>query len=142
MSPGRGSLEVADLDDDDEEEEEEEESDDDVRVLASARCCRRRGGDATINIRWEVGGGCVTQGGVEVVAVSERGEPLPPSRHPLRLRRPLRSRRCWPLSFGSEEEVAEMTATAMSSRWLQRKRAVDADESGWGEEEGRRLRRR
>ena len=63
MSPGRGSLEVADLDDDDEEEEEEEESDDDVRVLASARCCRRRGGDATINIRWEVGGGCVTQGG-------------------------------------------------------------------------------
>ena len=56
MSPGRGLLEVADLDDDD-EEEEEEESDDDVRVLASARCCRRRGGDATINIRWEVGGG-------------------------------------------------------------------------------------
>ena len=143
MSPGRGSLEVADLDDDDEEEEEEEEeeSDDDVRVLASARCCRRRGGDATINIRWEVGGGRVTQGGVEVVAVSERGEPLPPSRRPLRLRRPLRSRR-WPLSFGSEEEVAEMTATAMSSRWLQRKRAVDADESGWGEEEGRRARQR
>ena len=66
MSPGRGSLEVADLDDDDEEEKEVEESDDDVRVLASARCCRRRGGDATINIRWEVGGGRVTQGGVEV----------------------------------------------------------------------------
>jgi hypothetical protein len=142
VSPGRGSLEVADLDDDDEEEEEEEESDDDVRVLASARCCRRRGGDATINIRWEVGGGRVTQGGVEVVAVSERGEPLPPSRRPLRLRRPLRSQRRWPLSFGSEEEVAEMTATAMSSRWLQRKRAVDADESGWGEEEGRRARQR
>jgi hypothetical protein len=43
--------------------------DDDVRVLASARCCRRRGEDATINIRWEVGGGRVTKGGVEVVAV-------------------------------------------------------------------------
>ena len=67
--PGRGSLEVADLDDDDEEEEEEEESDDDVRVLASARCCWRRGGDTTINIRWEVGGGRVTKGGFEVVAV-------------------------------------------------------------------------
>ena len=69
MSPGRGSLEVADLDDEEEEEEEEEESDDDVRVLASARCCRRRGEDATINIRWEVRGGRVTQGGLEVVAV-------------------------------------------------------------------------
>ena len=58
MSPGRGSLEVADLDDkEEEEEEEEEESDDDIRVLASARCCRRRGRDATINIRWEVRGG-------------------------------------------------------------------------------------
>ena len=67
LSPGRGSLEVADLDD--EEEEEEEESDDNVRVLASARCCRRRGEDATINIRWEVRGVCVTQGGLEVVAV-------------------------------------------------------------------------
>ena len=43
--------------------------DDDVRVLASARCCRRRGEDATINIRWEVGGGHVTKGGFEVVAV-------------------------------------------------------------------------
>jgi hypothetical protein len=75
------------------------------------------------------------------VAVSKRGEPLPPSHCPLRLRRPLRSRR-WPLSFGSEEEVAEMTATAMSSRWLQRKRVVDADESGWGEEVGRRARQR
>jgi len=30
---------------------------DDVRMLASARCCQRRGEDATINIRWEVGGG-------------------------------------------------------------------------------------
>jgi hypothetical protein len=70
VSPGRGSLEVADLDDEEEEEEEEEEeSDDDVRVLASARCCRRRGEDATINIRWEVRGGRVTQGGLEVVAV-------------------------------------------------------------------------
>jgi hypothetical protein len=59
------------------------------------------------------GGGC------------ERGEPLPPSRRPLRFRRPLRSRR-WTLSFGSEEEVAEITATEMSSRWLQRKRAVDS----------------
>ena len=59
MSPGRGSLEVADLNDEEEkeEEEEEEESDDDVRVLASARCCRRRGEDATINISWEVRGG-------------------------------------------------------------------------------------
>jgi hypothetical protein len=59
VSPGRGSLEVADLNDDKEEEEEEEESDDDVRVLALARCCRRRGEDVTINIggRWEVGGG-------------------------------------------------------------------------------------
>ena len=141
MSPGRGLLEVADLDDDNKEEEEEEESVDDVRVLASVRCCWRRGGAATINIRWEVGGGRVTQGGVKVVAVSKRGEPLPPSLRPLRLRQPLRSRR-WPLSFGSEEEVAEMTAMAMSLRWLQQKRAVDADESGWGEEEGRRLRRR
>ncbi len=35
-----------------------------------------------------------------------------------------------------------MTATVMSSCWLQRKRAVDADESGWGEEEGRRARQR
>ena len=43
--------------------------DDDVRVLASARCYRRRGEDVTINIRWEVGGGRVTKGGVEVVAV-------------------------------------------------------------------------
>jgi hypothetical protein len=44
--------------------------DDDVRVLASARCCRRRGEDATINIRWEMGGGGrVTKGGFEVVAV-------------------------------------------------------------------------
>ncbi len=43
--------------------------DDDVRVLASARCYRRRGEDATINIRWEVRGGRVTKGGVEVVAV-------------------------------------------------------------------------
>ena len=51
MSPGRGSLEVADLDDEEEEEEEEEESDDDVRVLASARCFRRRGEDGTIDIR-------------------------------------------------------------------------------------------
>ena len=41
----------------------------DVRVLASARCCRRRGEDATINIRWEVRGGRVTQGGLKVVAV-------------------------------------------------------------------------
>ena len=118
------------------------------RAMTMSGCWRRcaavggGGGDATINIRWEVGGGRVTQGGVEVVAVSERGEPLPPSRRPLRLRRPLRSQRRWPLSFGSEEEVAEMTATAMSSRWLQRKRAVDADESGWGEEEGRRARQR
>ena len=71
MSPGRGLLEVADLDDDneEEEEEEEEESDDDVRVLASARCYRRRGEDGTINIRWEVGVGRVTKGGFEVVAV-------------------------------------------------------------------------
>jgi len=30
------------------------------------------------------------------------------------------------LSFGSEEEVAEITATEMSSRWLQGKRAVDS----------------
>ena len=45
--------------------------DDDVRVLASARCCRRRGEDATINIRWDMGGGSVTKGkgGFEVVAV-------------------------------------------------------------------------
>ena len=75
MSPGRGSLEVADLDDKDEEEEEEEESDDDVRVLASARCCRRRGEDANINIRWEVGGGRVTKGGVEVVD-SDKGQSI------------------------------------------------------------------
>ena len=68
VSPGRGLLEVADLDDAT-QEEEEEESNDDVRVLASAHCCRRRGGDATINIRWEVGRGRVTQGRVEVVAV-------------------------------------------------------------------------
>jgi hypothetical protein len=43
--------------------------DDNVRVLASARCCRRRGEDMTINIRWEVGGGRVTKGGFEAVAV-------------------------------------------------------------------------
>jgi len=43
--------------------------DDDVRVLASVRCFRRRGEDATINIRWEVGGGSATKGGFEVVAV-------------------------------------------------------------------------
>jgi hypothetical protein len=43
--------------------------DDDVRVLASARCYHRRGEDATTNIRWEVGGGRVTKGGVEGVAV-------------------------------------------------------------------------
>ena len=43
--------------------------DDNVRVLASVRCCRRRGDDTTINIRWEVGGGHVTKGGFEVVAV-------------------------------------------------------------------------
>jgi len=30
------------------------------------------------------------------------------------------------LSFGSDEEVAEITATEMSSRWLQRKQAVDS----------------
>ena len=35
---------------------------DSVRVLASARCCWRRGGDVTINIRWEVGGEVVTVG--------------------------------------------------------------------------------
>jgi hypothetical protein len=46
------------------------------------------------------GGGC------------ERGEPFPPSRRPLRLRRQLRSRH-WTLSFGSEEEVAAMSV----SRW-------------------------
>ena len=43
--------------------------DDNVRVLALARCCWRRGEDATINIRWEVGGGRVTMGGFKVVAV-------------------------------------------------------------------------
>jgi hypothetical protein len=43
--------------------------DDDGRVLAPARCCRRRGEDETINIMWEVGGGSVTKGGFEVVAV-------------------------------------------------------------------------
>jgi hypothetical protein len=43
--------------------------DDDVSLLASARCYQKRGEDATINIRWEVGGGRVTKGGVEVVAV-------------------------------------------------------------------------
>jgi hypothetical protein len=43
--------------------------DDGVRVLALARCCWRRGEDVTINIRWEVGGGHVTKGVVEVVAV-------------------------------------------------------------------------
>jgi hypothetical protein len=30
------------------------------------------------------------------------------------------------LSFGGKEEVAAMTATAMSSRWLQREQAVDS----------------
>ena len=50
---------------------------------------------------------------------------MPPFRRPLRLRRPLRSRR-WTLLFGGEVEVSAMTATAMSSRWLQRKRAVDS----------------
>ncbi len=74
------------------------------------------------------GGGC------------ERGEPLPPSRRPSRLRQPLRSR-CWILSFGGEEEVAAMTATAMSSRWLQQEQAVDsamrgAGGGGGGNEEG------
>ena len=59
------------------------------------------------------GGGC------------ERGEPFLPSCHPLRLRLPLRLRR-WTLSFGGEEEVAAMTATAMALRWLQRERAVDS----------------
>jgi hypothetical protein len=43
--------------------------DDDVRLLASARCCRRRGKDATINIRWEMGGGGETKGGFNVVVV-------------------------------------------------------------------------
>jgi hypothetical protein len=44
----------------------------DVGMLASMRCCRRRGKeDATINIRWEVGGGRVTKGGVEVLVVRE-----------------------------------------------------------------------
>ena len=59
------------------------------------------------------GGGC------------ERGKPLPPSRRPLRLRQTLRSGR-WTLSFGGKVEVAAMTATAMSLRWLQRKQAVDS----------------
>ena len=45
------------------------QGDDNVRMLALARCCRRRGEDATINIRWDVGGGSVTKGGFEVVAV-------------------------------------------------------------------------
>jgi hypothetical protein len=39
------------------------QGDDGVRVLSLARCCWRRGEDATINIRWEVGGGRVTKGG-------------------------------------------------------------------------------
>jgi len=43
--------------------------DDDDRVLASARCWRRREEDATISIRWEVGGGSMIKGGFEVVAV-------------------------------------------------------------------------
>jgi hypothetical protein len=34
--------------------------------------------------------------------------------------------RRWTLLFGGEVEVSAMTATAMSSRWLQRKRAVDS----------------
>ena len=37
--------------------------DDGVRVLSLACCCRRRGEDVSINIRWEVGGGCMTKGG-------------------------------------------------------------------------------
>ena len=37
--------------------------DDGIRVLSLARCCRRRGEDATINIRWEVGGGRVKKEG-------------------------------------------------------------------------------
>ena len=36
---------------------------DNVRVLVSAYCCRRRGEDATINIKWEVRGGRMTNGG-------------------------------------------------------------------------------
>ena len=41
--------------------------------------------------------------------------------------------RCWMFSFGNEEEVAAMTATAMSSCWLQRQRAVDSMmRVGWG----------
>jgi hypothetical protein len=39
------------------------QGDDNVRVLALVSCCQRRGKDATINIRWEVGGGSVTKGG-------------------------------------------------------------------------------
>jgi hypothetical protein len=84
--------------------------DDDVGVLALARCCRRRGEDTAISIRWEVGGGRVTNGGFKVVAV--RGGSHCQT---LRLRRPLRSRR-WTLSVGGEVEVAGMTATAMLSR--------------------------
>ena len=82
-----------------------------------------------INIKWEVEGGCVTTGVIEVVVV--RGGSRSPSHRPSRLRRPLRSQR-WTLSFGGEEEVAAMTATAMSSRWLQREQAVDGAMRGAG----------
>ena len=34
-----------------------------------ACCCQKRREDATINIRWEVGGGGVTKGGFEVVVL-------------------------------------------------------------------------
>jgi hypothetical protein len=43
------------------------------------------------------------------------------------------------LSFGGEVEVAAMTVTAMSSRWLQQKRVVDSAMRVGG---GRRRRRR
>ncbi len=54
---------------------------DNVRVLALARCCQRRGEDTTINIRWEVGGGRVTKGGVEVVTVRGGSNCRRPSIH-------------------------------------------------------------
>ena len=43
--------------------------DGDVRVFVLACCCRRRGEDATINIRWEVGGERMAKGGYKVEVV-------------------------------------------------------------------------
>ena len=93
--------------------------------MSGCWCRRAAGGGGGRTRQSTLGGRGARDKGGSRGGGSERGEPLPPSRSPSRLRRPLRSRR-WTLSFGGEDEVAAMTATAMSSRWLQRERAVDS----------------